>query len=65
MYVTDFSNAVNPVEWDLLVSRGTGTQIVDSKWDRESLYQRFDPLISHKEKPQPNKPALDKIASLK
>jgi hypothetical protein len=39
-------NTIDVTDWDALVSRGTGAgRNHPSRWERESLYQRFDPLV--------------------
>jgi len=44
-----FQSALTNVEWDLLVDRGTGSCSAATKWERESLAQKFDPLVSLRE----------------
>ncbi|CAG7786754.1 unnamed protein product, partial [Allacma fusca] len=58
----DFSSATNNTEWDLLVDRGTGSQCAASKWERESLYQKFDPLVSAKERSQAVLASVENLA---
>lgn len=38
----------DPAQWDILLGHG-GVNTANSKWDRESLYQKFDPLVSRTE----------------
>lgn len=43
--------ADNALDWDALISRGNNasSQPVLSKWERDSLYVKFDPLVSKRE----------------
>lgn len=48
VYFVDFMTAETALDWDALVSRGNvnNSQQALSKWERDSLYVKFDPLIA-------------------